>query len=146
MNRRLANEAIFEIAMNDLRSESIRSVPIRVQKTLEQAFADAENAKRLFQSAFSRKGGRTRRTDALQGLILEFVRQNPKIAEKELLIKLKTQVGEGTISSIDFECDSLADEVGKIHFMDIDEKPKTGSLNGLKDRLGRAKKTFALTG
>src|ERR1700686_3433086 len=63
-DKRISNETIYKIATDDMNFETLRGVPIKLRKSLEKALADAENAMRLVQSAFSRKGGRTRKSDA----------------------------------------------------------------------------------
>lgn len=143
-NRQISDESLFDIATENMRSEIIRGVPVRSQKSFEQALADAEMAKLTFQRAFSRKGGNAPRCDALQSLIEEILDENPKITPGQLLIALSGARGAGTITSIDKEADVKADEPRLIHFVDDDETPKPSPLSGLKDRLFRAKRKLRL--
>jgi hypothetical protein len=137
-NERIANEAILEITTNDMRSETSRSVPIKAQKSLEQALADAENSKKCFQSQFSRKGGKARKGDALRDLIDEIVLHEPEIRAHQLLRALKGERGLGRVS-IDGGSDYLSNDRRDIHFNDYKGTPKAAPVSGLKDRLSRAK-------
>jgi len=137
---RMADSAIFGIAERGMRSEVARCVAIRAQKTLEQALADADDAKQLFQRDFSRRGGEKDKSNALQQLIVEIARENSDITQNELFQKLRSQEGEGIIFSIDGNCSVLAGDGRKIHFYNHQGLPKKASVDGLKDRLFRAKK------
>ena len=92
------------------------------------------------QSAFSRKGGRAHKCDALQDLIREIVLGQPHITAGQLLRVLRGSPGAGVVVSIDEESDVLAGEARMIHFVDDNGTSKTASISGLKDRLSRAKK------
>jgi hypothetical protein len=139
-NRRMSDELLFEVATTDMRSETLRRVPINSQKTMEQALADAEKTRHGFQSALARKGGKAPKPNALQNLIEEIVLKEPTITERQLYFALKAELGSGTITSIDKESDVLADEPRMIHFVEDNGKPMTAPLSVLKDRLFRAKK------
>ena len=84
----------------------------------------------------------------LQRLILFLVRQNPDITEGQVLHIMHKVAGRrgSLIVSIDTESGILLGDTRSIHFEDREGNPKTASVNGLKDRLSRAKKQFALTG
>ena len=138
-DKRMSDEPLNRIAAMDLYSETLRQVPIYSQKSLEQALADAEKSKSTWQTAFSRKGGSTPRCDALQGLIEEIVRENPKITQGQLLRKLKGARGAGTVVTGE-KVDRVPDAGKWIHFVDEDGKPKKAPVSGLKDRLSRAKR------
>lgn len=142
-DRRMSDELLRSFAEMDMRSESVRGVPIKSEKTLEQALADAEMAKNTFQRAFSRKGGSAPRCDALQTLIEEIAAENQKIKPGQLLIALSGPRGAGVIASVDKESDVKADEPRMIHFVEENGMPKRARLSGLKDRLFRAKKKRA---
>jgi hypothetical protein len=73
---RISNEVILEIAINDVRSQT-SEVSLGLQKPFDQALADAEKTMKIVQSAFSRKGGKAPKRDALQALIQEIVIQRP---------------------------------------------------------------------
>jgi hypothetical protein len=135
----MCHESFLDIALEDIHSEMIRGVPVRSQKTLDQALADAEMAMKTLQSGFARKGGRPTRCDALQSLLEEIVDENPRIKLGKLRAELDSDRGAGTITSIDEDADIKADEPRMIHFVDDDETPRTAPLSGLKDRLYRAK-------
>jgi hypothetical protein len=142
-DKRMSDELLRKRAEKDMRSESARGVPIKLQKTLEQALTDAEGSKNAFQSDFSHKGGCAPRCDALQSLIKEIVDKNSKITPGQLLRELRRVQGAGTISSIEEESDAKADEPRMIHFVEDDETPKRTPISGLKDRLYRAKRKIA---
>jgi hypothetical protein len=142
LEKRMSDELLFNVATMDMRSETLRQVPIYSQKTLEQALADAEKTKNTFQSDFSRKGGKAPKCDALQSLIRRIVHRKPNINNQQLLYRLKKEIGEGTVVSIEGKSEVLADGIRKIHFQDRDGTPKTASLSGLKDRLSRVKKNI----
>ena len=129
--------------MKEVLSETSRCVQLSVQKSFEEALADAESTQKLVLSNFSRRGGRSRKSDALQELILEIVRGHPTITRTQLLAKLKGQAGEGVVSSIDRKSDVLAGDDVNVHFFDDRaNKEKIAAVSGLKDRLGRAKKSI----
>lgn len=138
-DRRMCHESLLDIAMEDIHSEMIRGVPVRSQKSFDQALADAEMAMKTLQSGFARKGGSPPRCDALQNLIQEIAAENLEITPGQLLRELNGERGVGTISSIDVEADVKADEPKVIHFVEDDETPRTAPVSGLKDRLYRAK-------
>jgi len=139
LDERISNETLYKTATDDMNSEILRCVPVKSRKSLEQALADAETTMRFFQSAFSQKGGRTRKNDALQDLILELVGEDQDMTESELLDKLKGEAGAGVVTSIDEPSALLAGDIQCIHFVNDDGRPKRASVYGLKDRLSRAK-------
>jgi hypothetical protein len=139
---RISNEAILEIAINDVRSETSK-VSIRLQKPFDQALADAEKTMDIVQRAFSRKGGKAPKRDALQALIQEIVIQKPKITAGQLLYRLKGDWGAGIVTSIEEESDVRGGETRMIHYVDDSRTPKTASRSGLKDRLSRARRKIA---
>lgn len=141
--KQMSDEPLREVAERDMRSENVRGVPIKSQKPLEQALADAAEAKNIFQREFSRKGGCAPRCDALQSLIQEIVVENPRITQGQLLRELKCARWAGTIPSVDEESEVKADEPRMIHFVDDNGTPKTAPVSGLKDRLYRAKRKIA---
>lgn len=81
------------------------------------------------------------RTDALSALILEIVKEQPKIKRRELLKALEKHKGGGCIETID---------EGLIEWTDFDGIVDDLPISSLKDRLSRAKKklkkNFARTG
>jgi hypothetical protein len=152
-DRRISDPAIYASAIASMDSEYVRGIPLKNRMTLELALARAEEDKIRFQqaepereaaeraalSAFSQKGGKAPRENALNGLIQKLAPKVPKITVRQLLRQLELQVGQGTIVSIESESQVLEGDVRKIHYVDKDGKPKTASVAGLKDRLARVK-------
>jgi hypothetical protein len=145
----LADERLRNIAFEELQSERVRTVPIRLQRTLEGALEWAAklsapfNPQRLKQEALieqARKGGRAGKADALQRIILGVVRRNPRITEIELRVKLTRENYPEIIEDVDQEGISFKRR------SDSMEPLKNATLRGLKDRLSRAKKIVARTG
>jgi hypothetical protein len=140
--KRMADESLCDFAIEYLRSDTKRGFSLRLQKSLDQALADAEMARDDFQVPFLARGGRARKCDALQRLILRIVRRKLNINNQQVLYRLKKEIGDGTIISIDGRSDVLAGGVRKIHFYDDNGTEKTARVSGLKDRLSRAKKNI----
>lgn len=142
MEQRMADEAILRVAMNDLKSEALRQVPVYSQKTFEGALETAEAARlafqkedtKSFQSAFSRKGGAAAKPDALQSLILQIVGRTPNVTARELLARIECQKPH------EWDIDKKGDT---IEFPDSQGRYKSAPISGLKDRLSRAKKKIA---
>ena len=88
----------------------------------------------------ARKGGKAPKGDALQELILAIVRKDPRISEKQLLDMLAGEAGADVVTSIDEPSNLLAGDTPCIHFDNDDGRPKIASVQGLKDRLSRAKR------
>lgn len=141
MYRRLESPALCLIAMNDLSTQQESKLPFRMWKTFEQALAQAEAANSISLSVFASKGGRARKTDVLQTVIIGIVRIDPDITQLRLLRKLRelAKTGSSEICRVDQKADVLKGEVEQIHFWD-GVKEKTAPISGLKDRLCRAKK------
>ena len=132
---RLEDRALCLVALDTIQEE--RGFLLRRQTSFEQALANAERAKIRLASEFSRAGGRESKTDALQLLIRDFVRDNPSIRLKELLKKLSVLApGKVVVEITGLD----GDEEQTIHFQDKN-KLKEASVKGLKDRLSRAKKS-----
>ena len=138
--QRISNPVLYALAERDMCSEAIR-VAFREQKSLDQALYDAEQALNLFwknplpagdarRRSLSRKGGHAPKTDALQLLIQNCVREEPNIGQRKLWHQLKKHLSLGVIMAIDDH---------EIQFLDRNEKLKTAPVSGLKDRLSRAK-------
>lgn len=89
---------------------------------------------------FGRLGGGSKKTDALQELILEVVRCNPRITEPQLLAKLRDRLQQGVIVEIDE--DPSSPDPPEIEFNDHHGKWGHAPISGLKDRLSRAKKAI----
>ena len=139
LEQRISDPVLYDLAKRDMDFEAARGVPIKQQKTIEQALADAAHARSTVRAELSRKGGMAPKSDALQELILEIVRTDPNISEKELLAMLEGEAGAGVVTSIDEPFESLGGDTPCIHFVEDDGRSKTASVPGLKDRLSRAK-------
>jgi hypothetical protein len=140
MHSRISDESLLKLGLGHLMSEYARGVPVKAQRSVEQIFADIENVSIHSHVTFSQKGGKKRKSDALQDLIVTFASENPQIRENGLRSRLKKEVGQGVIQSIDSERHRLAGDALLIRFFDHNGKEKTASVRGLKDRLSRAKK------
>ena len=57
-NKRVSDVLLFDVAMTDMRSETLRQVPVKSQETMEQALADAEKTRRGFKLRFLVRAGR----------------------------------------------------------------------------------------
>lgn len=115
-SERMADEKLLEIAMRDMAFESARDIPLKQQKSLEQALADAADAKIAILTELARKGGRAAKIDALQELIETIVGEDPEISERALWYRLKNEIGKGTIVSIDPESSELHGAIRRIYF------------------------------
>jgi hypothetical protein len=130
--RRLADPDLQAIALAFLADEQARSVPIRNQKSWEHTLRDAEGMLQRSQHRLSRLGGKAKKQDALQLLIVDIVRKQPEITGKQLVLELeKVRDARGGVDDI---------EDGTIHFVDGGHL-KSAPVSGLKDRLSRAKRT-----
>jgi hypothetical protein len=138
-HRRLSDPALAEVAVRRVHSEAATGVPIRWHASLDQALAEAETDKEIILRELARKAGRARQADALQQLIREIVKDDPKITEPRLIHLLQGERGAGVITSIDGPNKGLAG-VRHIHWVDDKERKKATSVSCLKDRLYRAKK------
>ena len=131
LQERLANAAICEIAFGTLQSEQFRQIPFLKCLSFEDALHGAEHASRLVLARLARKGGTTRKPDALQGLIETIVTRRRDITLAELIIELHArQSVRDVIQDIDDDSVCFAANDGS----------KVAPLSGLKDRLSRAKK------
>jgi len=85
-----------------------------------------------FRSKMQSKAARRERTDALQKLILRFVKENPSITKAQLLNALEREKGQGII--VDIVDEEISFQINENE--PLDKAP----IAGLKDRLYRAKK------
>jgi hypothetical protein len=145
MDRRMADRAILETAVEAIDSETKRHVAIRSQKSFEEALQDAERAKRRFVRQQARSGGKAAKADSLQMIITDIVQKNPEIAVTQLLLELRKYQGDGIIDEIDethiyFRQSGAAAKpeggqaVGKRVISD------SAPISGLKHRVTRARK------
>jgi hypothetical protein len=142
--KHISDPMIFRLSTNHMISEAARGIPVKLRKSLEEELADAADDKRILQADFSRKGGKARKSDALQDLILEIVRGRPAITAGQLLWELEGVSGAGIATRVESQANVLAGEARKIHFINYDERPKTASVSGLKFRLARAKRKMGM--
>ena len=131
MERRMADDAVRERALEVIYGELCRRVPTYYQLSIEAALADAERAKHRFLSQQARTGGKAGKADSLNELIGEIVQRRSTVTVPELLEFLRGGQGEGTIQDIDEEA---------IWFTTRDGRSKSAKISGLKDRLSRAKR------
>jgi hypothetical protein len=141
LNRQTQDAALCLIAMKDLSSEKIRKVPFESRKSFEECLAHADDSKTIILQAFSQKGGKAAKSDALQRWILDTVRGDEKISSGQLLIKIRklAKKGDSIFSKVSRESDTSNDQTEHIYFDDNGES-KTAPVTGLKDRLSRARK------
>ncbi|MGH9614978.1 MAG: hypothetical protein ACRD4P_18085 [Bryobacteraceae bacterium] len=140
---RMTDETLLRFAIDAVSLESMRGVPVYSQQSIDQILNDLVSFKESIHKAFSEKGGRVSKTDALQRAILKIASRNPKITLEQLHVALMEKCWAKLNIEIDKDEDVLAGEDKQIHFDDINGKGKTASLPGLKDRLYRAKKALA---
>jgi transposase len=96
----MAPGAIRDAAIELLRAEQIRAVPIRYQTSIYTAL---EHAARLCQQVLAehaRKGGNAKKTDTLQMLIQALVERDPSITVRKLEERLKAYQGIEIIEDI----------------------------------------------
>lgn len=141
LDRRIQDADLCQIAMGDLDAEAVMMVPLKNRRTFEQILAQTEKSRSIFQRAFSRKGGKSTKTDGLQGVILEIVRAEPEINTQRLLHRIRKMGKEchPVVFAVDRKFDLLEDQAEHIHFTDKG-RGRTSPVSGLKDRLSRAKK------
>ena len=139
--RRMADPDIFSRAIADMHAEATKRLPVYYQKSFEQALQDAAallNDPVLLKRThrrLSRFGGSSKKTDALQEVILEAVQKRPAITVKDLLKHLRSrQCLRQVVDDIDDEAISFTDRNGH---------SKEAPVSGLKDRLFRAKKALS---
>ena len=126
----MASSASLDAALDLLRAEQIEGVPIRHQTSLYKALEDAERTGKRFVMEHASKGGKAKKSDALQLLIEKIVVREPSISARQLENQLETYQGIDIIEDI---------EDGSIWFTNGDSL-KEAKLSGLKDRLLRAKR------
>jgi hypothetical protein len=131
LKERMADAAIRVTALEAMEAETLKGLPLYYQKSIYEALADADRARRRFMSQHARKGGLAGKTDTLQELIERIVERNSPITLRALEAQLREHRGIEPIQ--DFS-------KGTISFTKHDGRTKDAALSGLKDRLSRAKK------
>jgi hypothetical protein len=117
--RRIADSDVFHRATMDMHGEVAKLLPVYYRKSFEQALRDAET---LFEDPvllkrthrrLSRRGGSSKKTDALQEVILEAVQKRPAITVRDLLKHLRSlQCLRQVVDDIDDEAISFTDRNG----------------------------------
>jgi hypothetical protein len=134
---RMRSKEVAEIATNLIKFEGDRRVPLAWRKTFECALAEAGTLNGLLtphivRQAASRAGSAHRIPDELRLFILHALRSKPELTRNDLLHALK-KAGRSGGPSLDADGEHVT-------FMTARGKPKTVSINVLKDRLSRVKK------
>ena len=138
--RRMADPDVFHRATVDMHGEVARLLPVYYQKSFEKALQDvaalSEDPVLLKRTHrhLSRLGGSSKKTDALQEVILEEVQKRPAITVTDLLKHLQS------LQDLRQVVDDIDD--GAIFFTDRNGHSKKAPVSGLKDRLSRAKKAL----
>src|SRR6266481_3381179 len=100
---RIADEAIRVTAFSRLSSEQERGIPAYYQTPIEKLLADAEGDMQRFLSHQARKGGRAKKSDALQHAIEDLVRRDPHITLGKVRDMLTRERYPGLIDDVDEE-------------------------------------------
>ncbi len=147
-DRRFADPVLLEQATQDLLEEEQRGTPAYYRHGIEFFLERAEERRRsvlrlaiadgysgangmLPVAEAGALGGRALKTDPLQVLILQMVRENPTETWKEHDRRLRSLIGQGVIVS--------ADDNGII-FVDRAGREKKAPVSGLAHRVSRARK------
>jgi hypothetical protein len=133
VKEQMTDKALRDNAFETLNSELMRGIPAYYQTTLESALLDAEDKRIRYSKNFGQKGGKAKKTDALQQLILKFVRNEPDISVKTLEERITAEERLGIIEDV---------TDGEIHFVNHNSRSKSAALSGLKHRLSRVRKTI----
>jgi hypothetical protein len=133
MKQRITDDAVCKAAMISMEAEAAR-LPLYWRTTFEAVLRDAAGAKRHFLSHMGRDGRDARKPDVLQQQIIELVRRNPTLTERQLRDHLETNSRVPPIVDINDET---------ISFTNPDGELREAKLSGLKDRLSRAKKAIS---
>jgi hypothetical protein len=135
-NKRVAHPGVLAFALEQLDAEAEARIPLPYRRRFEFFLEQADRARERF--GLAQKGGRARKSDALQMLIEGLVRNRPKTTLKELMKELKQRESGDVI-------DDIAGAF--IHYKDCTrEQGKKGQviscrakISGLKHRLTRAR-------
>lgn len=143
---RVGDPVLVQMLNRELQSYSTGMIPARYQKSVDQILEEAAENKRLAinyselsirQDAVreqARKAGRSKRSDALQQLIVTIVQTEPEITATQLLDRLQEFPRPDPVDDVDLD-------EGKICYRNGPGKAlKSAPISGLKDRLSRAKK------
>src|SRR5665213_566659 len=100
MEKRMADKTLRDLAFETTNAELIRGVPIFYRTTLESGLFDAEKKRNRFSKNFSQKGGKAKKTDALQELITALVSKTPGIFAKILEKQIRAEESLGIIEEV----------------------------------------------
>jgi|SRR5580704_12114774 hypothetical protein len=145
MKQRMADRGILEIAVETIAFDAKRGVSLRSQMSFEKALEYAAQAKQRFIQQMARSGGKAAKTDPLQKMIIDVVRQNPRISLETLLKELRHRRGYGVIEDID-ETHIYFRHAGMAPLGQMDEAIERKStlisapIFAIKHRLTRARK------
>jgi hypothetical protein len=133
MGARMADATILKTGLELLKLDTQRGVPLCWQKPFEMALAEGEGLKRLVMSQEGKKAGEAKKTDALQQVIVDVVRERPDITSPQLRDHLLERCNTPPLEGTDEDAILFAGHGGR-----------TGGarISGLKDRLSRAKKSL----
>jgi len=121
------------------RESDIREGMHHSQWIFERSVTKASEDIRMVQGMQASQGGKSKRCDALQDVIVSIVSKGRNISETDLLNYLKGLEGGGFITGIDDPDPDPTGGARKIYYMDR-KREKSAPVSGLKDRLTRAKK------
>jgi hypothetical protein len=131
----LPDETIVAAALATLESAPQRRRSVKDRMSFEDALTMAAEVvaqiRPRFLSQQGRSGGRAKKSDALQELIVGVVRARPAITCAELLAELRDRCPIPPLEGI---------EKKTISFVNRDGRGAEAKICGLKDRLSRAKK------
>lgn len=131
LKQRMANDTVRAVALGMIRDQELVGMPLQQRLTLEKALESAEKIGERFSAAWSRKGGKAKKSDPLQLLIEQVVQKRPSITVRQLERKLRNHQGIDPIVDIDNKL---------ITFVATNGNLKEAKMSGLKHRLSRAKK------
>jgi hypothetical protein len=134
----MADGAVSELVFEMMRAEQAR-LPFGHQSSLHELAESAGSLKAIVLEQQGRKGGTSKKTDALQRLIIEIVTKHPRITGTQLRDRLTRERYPHVIEDVD---------QGYIHFKQPDGsedgKSKKAAILGLKDRLSRSKRALKI--
>ena len=143
--RLLQMDGLLEGAMAELEEDAERFLSLAQHRGLEKAVRDFNRRLPLYQpliargirSEQARVAGSAKKTDRLQELIVELVRENPRLTAPQLRVRLEgLKRQKGPLDYVVVE--DFDDE--NICFVRKDGKGDSAPISRLKDRLSRAKK------
>jgi hypothetical protein len=129
----MEDAAVREYVDRQIYSAALRGVPMRLQKSVEALVEEAAEFQSGFLRAQARRGGQAEKSDALQQLIEQIAREDPKISGKALLRRLERDADGGVIEEVGRDSHAIS-------FRQANGTLGKAPISGLKDRLSRAKR------